>query len=40
MTEQLFPNFVYPLGKPMIPHLLCCSAYVIGAVDDYSFTLV
>jgi len=29
-------HFVYPLGKPMIPHLLC---YQGLAVDDYGFAL-
>ena len=29
-------HFVYPLGKPMSPHLLCCQGF---AVDNYSFTL-
>ena len=29
-------HFVYPLGKPMIPHLHC---YQGLAVDDYDFVL-
>jgi len=29
-------HFVYPLGKPMTPHLLC---YQGLAVDDYGFAL-
>jgi len=29
-------HFVYPLGKPMIPHLLRFQGF---AVDDYGFTL-
>ena len=29
-------HFIYPLGKPMAPHLLCCQGF---AVDDYSFAL-
>jgi hypothetical protein len=29
-------HFVYPLGKPMIPHLLRCQGF---AVAYYSFTL-
>jgi hypothetical protein len=29
-------HFVYPLGKPMIPHLL---RYKGLAVDDYGFAL-
>jgi hypothetical protein len=33
----LFPLvFVYPSGKPIIPHLLC---YQWLAVDDYGFAL-
>jgi hypothetical protein len=32
----LFHYFVYPSGKPMIPHLLC---YQGLAVDDYGFAL-
>ena len=32
----LFHYFVYPSGKPMIPHLLC---YQGLAVDHYSFAL-
>jgi len=32
----LFHHFVYPTGKPMIPHLLC---YQGLAVDDYGFAL-
>jgi len=29
-------HFIYPMGKPMPPHLLCCQGF---AVDDYSFAL-
>ena len=29
-------DFVYPAGKPMIPHLLCYQGF---AVNDYDFTL-
>jgi len=29
-------HFIYPEGKPMAPHLLCCQGF---AVDDYSFAL-
>jgi hypothetical protein len=29
-------HFVYPAGKPMIPHLLRCQGF---GVDDYSQTL-
>jgi len=29
-------DFVYPAGKPMMPHLLC---YQGLAVDDYDFAL-
>jgi len=29
-------HFVYPLGKPMLPHLLRCQGI---AVENYSFTL-
>jgi hypothetical protein len=31
-----FFHFVYPAGKPMLPHLLRCQGL---AVDDYSFAL-
>ena len=34
-VEEIRP-FVYPAGKPMIPHLLCCQGF---GVDDYSQTL-
>jgi len=33
---QFYIDFVYPSGKPMIPHLLRCRGF---AVNDYSFTL-
>ena len=29
-------HFIYPSGKPMAPHSLCCQEF---AVDDYSFIL-
>ena len=29
-------HFIYPSGKPILPHLLCCQGF---AVDDYSFAL-
>jgi hypothetical protein len=29
-------RFVYPLGKPIPPHLLCCQGLAVG---DYSFAL-
>jgi len=29
-------HFIYPMGKPMAPHLLCCQGF---AVEDYSFAL-
>ena len=28
-------HFIYPSGKPMAPHSLCCQEF---AVDDYSLT--
>jgi hypothetical protein len=35
-SAVFFHHFVYPLGKPMIPHLLRCRVF---AVVNYSFTL-
>ena len=31
-----FLYFVYPLGKPKIPHFLCCQGFAVG---NYGFTL-
>jgi hypothetical protein len=36
IKRVLFHHFVYPTGKPMIPHFLC---YQGLAVDDYGFAL-
>ncbi len=36
MNFVLYLDVVYPLGKPIIPHVLC---YQWITVDDYGFTL-
>jgi hypothetical protein len=36
MKALPFLHFVYPPGKPMIPHLLCYQGF---AVEVYGFTL-
>jgi hypothetical protein len=36
LSAVFFHHFVYPLGKPMMLHLLCYQGF---AVDDYDFTL-
>jgi hypothetical protein len=33
---NLICHVFYPMGKPRIPHLLCCQGF---AACDYSFTL-
>jgi len=33
---DFYPHFIYPAGKPMIPHLLCYQGF---EVYEYDFTL-